>query len=72
MIQQIRLVLLIPRGSEMVKETEKFDWKGEFSPHTLPISRGSPKGAMGASSLAGWYKPPTGICHKPCEVTTEP
>ena len=33
----------------MVKETEKFDQKGGFSPHTLPISGGSPKGAMGAS-----------------------
>ena len=33
----------------MVKETEKFDRKGEFSPHDLPISGGSPKGATGGS-----------------------
>ena len=33
----------------MVKETEKLDQKGEFTPHTLPISGGPPKGAMGAA-----------------------
>ena len=33
----------------MIKKTEKFYQKGEFSPHALPISGGSPKGAMGAS-----------------------
>ena len=48
MIQKIRLVL-IPRSSEIVKETKNFDQKGEFSSHILPISGGSPKGAMGAS-----------------------
>ena len=33
----------------MVKETEKLDQKGQFTPHTLPISGGSPKGAMSAA-----------------------
>ena len=33
----------------MVKETKNFDQKGELSWHALPISGGSPKGAMGAS-----------------------
>ena len=49
MTQQVRLVLLIPRSSEMDKQTGKFDQKAEFSPYTLPISGGLPKGAMGAS-----------------------
>ena len=33
----------------MVKETEKFFQKGQVCPHALPISGGSPKGAMGGS-----------------------
>ena len=33
----------------MVKETKKMTEKGEFGPHTLPISGWSPKETLGAS-----------------------
>ena len=33
----------------MVKETEKFDEKGEFGPQALPISGRFPKESLGAS-----------------------
>ena len=33
----------------MVKETEKFDEKGEFGPQALPISGRFPKETLGAS-----------------------
>ena len=32
----------------MVKETEKFDWKGELGPHALPISIWFPKETLGS------------------------
>ena len=57
----------------MVKETEKLTEKGEFSPHALLVSPSVPEGDIGCLlALAGWYKPPTGFCHKPYEVATEP
>ena len=49
----------------MVKETEKFDqekrvWSTCFAHFWLV-----PEGDIGCLlALAGWYKPPTGFCHK--------
>ena len=55
----------------MVKETEKFE-KGEFGPHTAHFWS-VPKGDIGCLlALACRYKPPTGFCHKPYEITVEP
>ena len=55
------------------KRPKSLTEKGEFGPHTLPVSGQSPKGDMGCLlALASWYKPPTGFCHKPYEVTMEP
>ena len=57
----------------MVKETEKFDrerrvWFTRFA-HFWSV----PKGVIGCLlALAGLYKPPTGFCHKPYEITVEP
>ena len=54
------------------KRPKSLTEKGEFGPHTSPISALS-KGGIGCLlALAGWYKPPTGFCHKPYEVTAEP
>ena len=57
----------------MVKETEKFDReRGVRSTHFARFWS-VPKGDIGCLlALAGWYKPPTGFCHKPYEVTVEP
>ena len=56
----------------MVKETEKLDRERRVWSHALSISTRS-KGDIGCLlALAGWYKPPTGFCHKPYEVTAEP
>ena len=47
--------------------------KGEFGPQALPISGQFPKGDIGCLlALAGQYKPPTGFCHEPYEITVEP
>ena len=57
----------------MVKDTEKFDqerrvWSTHFVHFWLV-----PEGDIGCLlALADWYKPPTGFCHKPCEITVEP
>ena len=57
----------------MVRETEKFDqerrvWSTRFA-HFWSV----PKGVIGCLlALAGLYKPPTGFCHKPYEITVEP
>ena len=57
----------------MVKETEKFDrerrvWSTRFA-HFWSV----PEGDNGCLlTLAGRYKPLTGFCHKPYEVTVEP
>ena len=57
----------------MVKETEKSDrerrvWSTHFA-HFWSV----PKGDVGCLlALAGRYKPPTGFCHKPYEITAEP
>ena len=46
--------------------------KGEFGPHALPISGLFLEGDIGCLlALAGQYKPLTGFCHKPYEVTME-
>ena len=45
--------------------------KGEFGPHALPISAQSKEDIWCLLSLAGRYKPPTGFCHKPYEVTVQ-
>ena len=57
----------------MVKETKKFDqerrvWSARFAHFWLV-----PEGDIGCLlALAGWYKPPTGFCHKLYEITVEP
>ena len=57
----------------MVKGTKKFDqerrvWSTRFAHFWLV-----PEEDIGCLlALAGGYKPPTGFCHKPYEVTTEP
>ena len=56
----------------MVKETKKLDqetrvWSTHFAHFWLV-----PEGDVGCLlALAGQYKPPTGFCHKPYEVTVE-
>ena len=56
----------------MVKETKKFDrkrrvWPTHFAHFWLVL-----KGDIGCLlALAGWYKPLTGFCHKPYEITME-
>ena len=55
----------------MVKETENLTKKGEFGPHALSIS-GQFLNIGCLLALAGRYKPPTGFCHKPYEITVEP
>ena len=55
----------------MVKETEKFDRERVRSTcfaHFWLV----PKGVIGCLlALAGRYKPTTGFCHKPYEITVE-
>ena len=57
----------------MVKGTKKFDqerrvWSTRFA-HFWSV----PEEDIGCLlALAGRYEPPTGFCHKPYEVTTEP
>ena len=56
----------------MVKDTENFDRKRVFSTRFAHFSQVT-KGDVGCLlALAGRYKPLTGFCHKPYEVTTEP
>ena len=56
----------------MVKETEKFDRGRRIRSKRFAHFWSVPEGDIGCLlALAGWYKPPTGVCHKPYEVTAE-
>ena len=56
----------------MVKETEKFDLERRVRSTRFAHFWSVPEGDIGCLfALAGRYKPPTGFCHKPYEVTTE-
>ena len=56
----------------MVKETEKFDRERRVRSTRFAHFWSVPEGDIGCLlALAGWYKPPTGFCHKLYEVTTE-
>ena len=57
----------------MVKETEKFDRERRVRSTRFAHFWSVPKGVIGCLlALAGLYKPPTGFCHKPYEITAEP
>ena len=57
----------------MVKETEKFDREKKVQSISFAHFWLVPKGDVGCLlELAGRYKPPTGFCHKPYEVSVEP
>ena len=57
----------------MVKETEKFDGERRVRSTRFAHFWSVPKGVIGCLlALAGLYKPPTGFCHKPYEITVEP
>ena len=57
----------------MVKETEKFDRERRVRSTRFAHFWSVPKGVIGCLlALAGLYKPPTGFCHKPYEITVEP
>ena len=57
----------------MVKETEKFDRERRVRSTRFAHFWSVPKGVIGCLlALAGRYKPLTGFCHKPYEVTAEP
>ena len=57
----------------MVKETGKFDRERRVRSTCLANYWSVPKGDTGCLlALAGWYKPLTGFCHKPDEITVEP
>ena len=57
----------------MVKETEKFDRERRVQSTRFAHFWSIPEGDVGCLlALAGRYKPPTGFCHKPYEVATEP
>ena len=68
MIQQIRLVLLIPKELWNGQRDQKF-WprkESTYFVHFWPV----PEWDIGCLlALVGQYKPPTGFCHKPYEVT---
>ena len=57
----------------MVKETEKFDRerrvRSTFFAHFWSVPEGDIRCLL---ALAGRYKPLTGFCHKPYEITVEP
>ena len=73
MIQQIRLVLLIPRSYEMVKETKKFDQERRVQSTCFAHFWWVPEGDIGCLlELAGQHKTLTGFCHKLYEATMEP
>ena len=56
----------------MVKEDKKFDRERRVRSTRFTHSWSLPKGDIGCLlALAGWYKPPTGFCHKLYEVTAE-
>ena len=56
----------------MVKETEKFDRERRVRSTRFAHFRSVSKGDIGCLlALAGRYKPPTGFCHKPYEITVE-
>ena len=56
----------------MVKETEKFDQERRVQSTRFAHFWLVPKGDVECLlALAGRYKPPTGFCHKPYEVTAE-
>ena len=54
------------------KRLKSLTEKREFGPHALPISAWAKGDTECLLALAGWYKPPTGFCHKPFEVTAKP
>ena len=57
----------------MVKETEKFDRERRVRSTHFAHFWSVPEGDVGCLlALAGQYKPLTGFCHKPYEVTVEP
>ena len=56
----------------MVKETGKFDQERKVQSTCFVHFWLVPEGDIGCLlALAGRYKPPTGFCHKPYEVTVE-
>ena len=56
----------------MVKGTKKFDRERSVQSTCFAHFWSVPKGDIGCLlALAGWYKPPTGFCHKLYEVTME-
>ena len=57
----------------MVKETEKFDRERRVQSICFAHFWSVTEGDVGCLlALAGRYKPLTGFCHKPYEVTMEP
>ena len=73
MMQQIRLVLLIPKELWNGQRDQKVWPRKESSVHIFAHFWSVPKGDIECLlALAGRYKPLTGFCHKPYEVTTEP
>ena len=57
----------------MVKETKKFDQVGRVRSTRFVHFWSVSEGDIGCLlALAGRYKPPTGFCHKPYEITVEP
>ena len=57
----------------MVKETEKFDQERRVRSTHFAHFWSVPGGDIGCLlALAGRYKPLTGFCHKPYEITVEP
>ena len=57
----------------MVKETKKFDQERRVQSTLFAHFWLVPEGDVGCLlALAGRYKPPTGFCQKPYEITVEP
>ena len=57
----------------MVKGTEKFDHERGVRSTRFAHFCSVPGGDIGCLlALASRYKPPTGFCHKPYEITVEP
>ena len=56
----------------MVKKTKKFDRERRVRSTCFAHFWSVPEGDIGCLlALAGQYKPPTGFCHKPYEITVE-
>ena len=56
----------------MVKVTKKFDWERRIQSTRFAHFWSVPEGDIGwLLALAFQYKPPTGFCHKPYEITVE-